>query len=115
MKLTAVMFLAVTLALGFTYIRVVEAVVVSQQACVYSADCHTDECAVSDVRGGMKCVPKYQPYMVWKSTCIKSLGITEGTTVEAPLDSEGNPEWSKAVIRKASAEVRPDCGHTENR
>jgi hypothetical protein len=85
------------------------------QDCAYNSTCNPDECAVSDARGGMKCVPKKHDFMVWESQCLKNFRATKDTRMEAPLDIDGSPDFSRAVFYNIEADRNDACAKTVSR
>jgi hypothetical protein len=84
------------------------------QDCPYSDACHSDECAVSDIRGGMKCVPKKHDFMVWESPCLRNFRATKDTRMEAPMEN-GSPDLSRAVFYNIDVDRNDACGHVESK
>jgi hypothetical protein len=85
------------------------------QSCVENGECHSDECAVADIRGGWKCIPRQYTVMVWDAMCIKAVHKSEALKLEAPLDDDGQPKMSEAKLAGVQVEFARDCGHIEVR
>lgn len=84
------------------------------QECATAEGCRPDECAVSDVRGGLKCTPKTFAYMVWDAKCLSDVKVVEKTTLEAPMGQDG-PDMTAAILTHVSARFKTACGHIELR
>lgn len=84
------------------------------KVCYYSSDCRGDECAISDSTG-QHCVAKQYGVMVWDSPCITKIEKTLKTHIEAPLNEDGTPDMSRAVILEPLTTFNKACGRIEIR
>ncbi len=86
--------------------------------CVYSSDCHPDQCYATNPGTGLgECHAKQYAVMVWSARekgCLTDLKIAPETTMEAPMDN-GTPDMSQSKILHLAVKYRPECGRIEIR
>lgn len=78
------------------------------QDCAYDEQCGTNMCKVWQ-HGRFVCEPKQYTMIVWDHACIESISLTEKAYMEAPADSDGQPDMSKARLFGTKVKLTKGC------